>query len=673
MSPPPLGDPVTPDALAQQVEDALGAASALAAGSAWRDRPNQRAMAGAIAQAISEQSILVAEAGTGIGKTFAYLVPALLAGGKVIISTGTKTLQDQLFARDLPRVVAALGVNVRCALLKGRANYVCRHHLQRNLEDGRFTRPVDISRLHQIDRFSRISSTGDRSDCAQVSDDDPVWSLATSTRENCLGQECADWNQCFVVQARRTAQSADVVVVNHHLFSADLSLRDTGIAELLPTAQTLIFDEAHQLPDTLVTFLGEASGTRALTDLVRDALHIALTEAPDQARWNEICAEMDQRVRLARAQWPVASPRAPANHLLEHPAFAQSLQSVTQALEALTLALEAGCERGPGMARIAERARAVYSRWSGWFSAAQPEAARESEQSVAWAEVHLASLTLHRTPLSVAEPFSRYREGPARAWIFVSATLAVGSDFSHFIRILGLEASRQVCFPSPFDYAAQGLLYVPQNLPAPSDPGFALAWMTACWPLIEVNVGRCFVLCTTLRAVKIVAAWLRERLEPPLTLLVQGEGSRTELLERYREASAPILVGAASFWEGVDVVGDALSLLLIDKLPFAPPDDPVLEARSEALRRQGGDPFRTIQLPAASLALKQGAGRLIRSERDRGVLVIGDARLLNRGYGRTLMASLPPFTLTRQRQVAEAFLAGTETALTRTPIGSISS
>jgi ATP-dependent DNA helicase DinG len=645
-----------PDALSHRVEKALGAHGALAAGSTWNDRPDQRAMAGEIARAISEPSTLVAEAGTGIGKTFAYLVPALLAGGKVIISTGTKTLQDQLFARDLPRVIAALGVDVRTALLKGRANYVCRHHLKRNLEDGRFTRAIDISRLRQIDRFSRLSSTGDRSDCSQVSDDDPAWVLATSTRENCLGQDCADWNQCFVVQARRTAQSADVVVINHHLFSADLALRDTGIAELLPSAQTLIFDEAHQLPDTLVTFLGEASGSRALMDLGRDALQVALEEAPDQARWHELGANLDQFVRQARAEWPIASPRAPAHTLLAYPDFANTLQSVTRALEALTSALEAAAERGPGITRMAERARTVCSRWSGWFSEGAVDGAKDAEPSVAWAEVHLASLTLHKTPLSVAEPFTRYRDGTARAWIFVSATLAVGDDFSHFAQILGLSESRKVRFPSPFDYPSQGLLYVPTGLPEPSDPVFSRTWIEHCWPLIEANVGRCFVLCTTLRAVRQVADRLRELLEPPLTLMVQGEGSRTELLERFRAAPAPILVGAASFWEGVDVVGDALSLLLIDKLPFAPPDDPVLEAQSEALRRRGGDPFRTIQLPAASLALKQGAGRLIRSERDRGVLVIGDARLINKGYGRTLMASLPPFSVTRERQVAENFL-----------------
>ena len=647
---------VAPDALSHRVEKALGPKGTLAVGSAWSDRPDQRAMAGEIARAITESATLVAEAGTGIGKTFAYLVPALLGGGKVIISTGTKTLQDQLFARDLPRVIAALGVDVRTALLKGRANYVCRYHLKRNLEDGRFTRAIDISRLRQIDRFSKLSSTGDRSDCSQVSDDDPAWVLATSTRENCLGQDCADWNQCFVVQARRTAQSADVVVINHHLFSADLALRDTGIAELLPSAQTLIFDEAHQLPDTLVTFLGEASGSRALMDLGRDALQVALEEAPDQARWHELGANLDQFVRQARSQWPLASPRAPAHTLLAHGDFAATLRSVTQALEVLTGALEAAVERGPGMARMAERARTVCTRWSGWFSEDAVDGAKDVEPSVAWAEVHLASLTLHKTPLSVAEPFTRYRDGTARAWIFVSATLAVGEDFSHFVQMLGLSESRQVRFPSPFDYPSQGLLYVPKGLPEPSDPMFSRVWIDHCWPLIEANVGRCFVLCTTLRAVRQVADRLRELLEPPLTLLVQGEGSRTELLERYRAAPAPILVGAASFWEGVDVVGDALSLLLIDKLPFAPPDDPVLEAQSEALRRRGGDPFRTIQLPAASLALKQGAGRLIRSERDRGVLVIGDARLISKGYGRTLMASLPPFSITRERQVAETFL-----------------
>jgi len=637
-----------------RVESALGVDGPLAKGSSWRDRPSQRALARAIAQAIGAGSSLVAEAGTGIGKTFAYLVPALLAGGKVLISTGTKTLQDQLFGRDLPRVVRALGIDVRCALLKGRANYVCRHHLERNLVDGRVARAVDVSRLRAIGRFARVTSSGDRAECSEVSDDDAIWSLATSTRENCLGQDCSHWNTCFVVQARRAAQAADVVVVNHHLFSADLALKDTGIAELLPNAQTLIFDEAHQLPETLVTFLGEASGTRALLDFARDATQAGFEWASDQARWDELGVELEQSLRAARAAWPLSGARAAAHVVLADEAFRDALEAVARALQAFVAALAVAAERAPDLARLSERAQVALARWQHW-SAVEGDL-EDPAKRVCWAEAFTASLSLHQTPISVAEHFSRCRELQPRTWIFLSATLAIGEDFSHFTRMLGLEGVPQARFESPFDYASQGLLYIPKGLPPPADSGFTNAFMVECWPLIERNGGRCFILCTTLRAVRTVAAWLRARLDARFTLLVQGEASRSELLDRYRQASAPILVGAASFWEGVDVVGDALSLLLIDKLPFAPPDDPVLEARSQALRRAGGDPFRALQLPAASLSLKQGAGRLIRSESDRGVIVIGDERLLNRGYGRTILAGLPPFRQTRERAVAEAFL-----------------
>ena len=643
--------PSTPTKVQQRVDALLGPAGPLAAGRHWRDRPEQRALACSIAQAIESGSVFVAEAGTGIGKTYAYLVPALLAGGKVIVSTGSKTLQDQLFTRDLPQVVEALELDVQCALLKGRANYVCRHHLRRHLADGRFARATDVANLRRIDRFSRLTRSGDRAECSDVADDDPVWAFATSTRDNCLGQECADWNECFVVQARRAAQSADVVVVNHHLFAADLALRDTGIAELLPTAQTLIFDEAHQLAQTLIAFLGEAIGSRAVLDLVRDTVQCGHSEAPDQARWDDLAAQVEQSVRSVRAAWPPGALRSPFHRLREPGDFLESLQALLVALQSLTRVLESARERGPNLAKLAPRASELTERLRAWLA----DGADEGE-AVSWAEVFQSAFTLHRTPLSVAQAFSRHREGAERAWIFVSATLSVGGDLGHFVKTLGLDGAHAASFPSPFDYARQGLLYIPKGLPEPTNPAFTLAWIDDCWPLIETNMGRCFVLCTTHRAVKIVADRLRNRIEPPMTLLVQGEGSRSELLERYRRSVAPVLVGAASFWEGVDVVGNALSLLLIDKLPFAPPDDPVLEARSESLRRQGIDPFRAVQIPEAAIALKQGAGRLIRSESDRGVLGIGDSRLLSRGYGKALLASLPPFSQTRDPAQAMAFL-----------------
>ncbi len=643
-------------------------------------REGQREMALAVAGAIVRpDEPLVAEAGTGTGKTFAYLVPALLSGGKVLISTGTRTLQDQLYHRDLPRVRDALGTGTTTALLKGRANYVCRHHLKRNLEEGRFERREDAAVLRRIERFAAISSSGDRSEAPGIAEDAPAWSRATSTRENCLGQDCPELGDCFVFKARQAAQQADVVVVNHHLFCADLALRDEGVAELLPTADALIFDEAHPLPEIATQFFGRSVSTRQLNEFARDLMRIGRADAADAADWLHEAATIEQGVRELRLA--AGGPgRLDAARLRRHAPLREAAAALVDALGLPALARAA--ERSRDLARLRLRADELARRLGRWLDglADAPDdgsAGRDAEEDIEdgieteappilWAEVHQSGVTLHETPLSVAATFRRHREAAPRAWIFTSATLAVAGRFDHFTAAMGLAGARTLRWDSPFDFAHRALLYVPKDCGDPAAPEFARRVADAIWPLIDANDGRAFVLCTSLRMVEQQAVLLQARIRGAgreIALLVQGQASRPALIERFRSLPFPVLVGSASFWEGVDVVGSQLSLVVIDKLPFAAPDDPVLRARIDAMRRTGADPFRQIQLPAAAMALKQGAGRLIRSERDRGVLAICDERLLGKGYGRSLLASLPPFPLSRDRDEAVAFCAAGEAAL----------
>jgi len=613
----------------------------------FRARPFQLEMAESIQKVINNQSVIVAEAGTGTGKTFAYLVPALLSGGKVIISTGTKTLQDQLFGRDIPTVRNALKVPVTVALLKGRANYVCHHHLERARDDGRLPTLDDVMYLARIESFARMSSTGDRADLAEVPENAGVWPLVTSTRDNCLGSQCEHYDKCFVMKARKQALESDVVVVNHHLFFADVMLRDEGVAEMLPACNTVIFDEAHQLPETASLFFGQSVSTTQLIDLSRDARIEGATSAKDAAELPVVANALEKAARDLRLAFEDSGTRMPAVALRNRKSVTEALATATEKLTRLAETLHAQAARSEGLTQCFERADGLRGQLAGWRE--------DSDASlVRWIEVFHQSVQFNATPLSIAEIFRKQVEAQAKAWIFTSATLSVNGNFSHYVNELGIESAQTESWASPFDFANQGLLYVPQQMPEPNTPDYTRAVVEAALPAVEASRGRAFLLFTSLRAMREAHGLLTEEFKRrgwDYPLLVQGEGSRTELLVRFRELGNAVLIGSQSFWEGIDVRGEALSLVMIDKLPFAPPDDPVLAARIEKINAEGRNAFMEYQLPRAVISLKQGAGRLIRDESDRGVLMICDPRLISKSYGKRIWRSLPP--MARSRDIAD--------------------
>ena len=625
---------------------------------AFSPRRSQTEMAKSIAQAIATQKTLIAEAGTGTGKTFAYLVPALLWGGKTIVSTGTKNLQDQLFLRDIPTVRSALRAPVSVALLKGRSNYVCHYHLERTLNNGRLTSRDDVGHLRELSRFIKMTTSGDKAELTKVPENATIWNLVTSTRDTCMGAECQYYQDCFVMKARREAQQADVVVVNHHLFFADVALKDTGVAELLPSANTIIFDEAHQLPDTATLFFGQTVSTSQVLELCRDVLAEGLAHARGGPDWAKVVTAVEKAARDLRLAFPQDIMRLALAQIAPSSDFFPALATLKEQLAAMIDVLEGQAERAESIEQCRVRAVELAAALDAW-KADQKGKVVEGDQAVLWVEAFSSSLQMHKTPLSIAPIFSNQREGTPRSWIFTSATLAVKNDFKHFSDQMGLAGEEARTWPSPFNYEQQGLLYVPTGLPEPNAFGYTDAVVDCALPVIEAAGGRTFFLCTTIRAVKQVAERLRTEFAErglDFPLFVQGERGRTELLDSFRNAGNAVLVGSQSFWEGVDVRGDALSLVIIDKLPFSPPDDPVLAARIDVMEKQGMNGFMHHTLPEAIINLKQGAGRLIRDETDRGVLMLCDPRVISKSYGRRVWQSLPPFKRTRvQAEVIEFF------------------
>jgi ATP-dependent DNA helicase DinG len=641
----------------------------------FRQRQSQVEMAEKIEDAIARAGVLIAEAGTGTGKTFAYLVPALRSGGKVIISTGTKTLQDQLYHRDIPMVMAALGVPVSTALLKGRANYVCLHHLDEAIADGRFLNREDVKHIHVIRRFAdRVlngAGTGDRAELPDVPERAPAWNHAVSTRENCLGSQCGQYKECFVMKARKAAMEAEVVVVNHHLFFADIVLKDDGAQDLLPAANTVIFDEAHQLPETATMFFGEMVSTGQMLELARDARLAGVAHAGDFKGLQDSAGAFDKATRDLRLTVREDFGRMPGQNVADREGFGDAYTKAQEALGELREMLESQSARAPELQNCLERADELAQKLTQWQGAS---ADGGIEGVIRWAEAYSQSLAFHLTPLSVAKVFHQQVFAQKRAWIFTSATLAVKGEFSHYQTEMGLtdtdmeddddafgERTQRVetaAWASPFDYQQQALLYLPQDLPPPNTPEHTEAVVQAALPLIEAAAGRAFLLFTSLKAMDRAHVMLKDafaKREWDFPLMVQGEGTRSELLDRFRRLGNAVLVASHSFWEGVDVKGDALSLVVIDKLPFAAPDDPVLAARINAINEQGGNAFMQYQVPTAAIKLKQGAGRLIRDEHDRGVLMIGDTRLVDKPYGRRIWQSLPPMRRTRNSEEAAGF------------------
>ncbi|KAF0103764.1 MAG: dinG [bacterium] len=626
----------------------------------YRPRAQQLEMTLRIAEALENRGRLVAEAGTGTGKTLAYLVPAMLFGGKVILSTGTKTLQDQLFHRDIPAVREALARPVTVALLKGRANYVCPYHLERNLADARLASREEALHLRAIARFAAVTDSGDRMACGEVPEDSPAWSRATSTRDNCLGGDCPQHKACFVLKARKKALEADLVVVNHHLFFADVWLKDEGAGELLPACNAIIFDEAHQLPETASLFFGETVTTGMLVDLCRDIRAEAAVAAPDFPDLPQAAGELETAARETRLGLGMQPLRLPAARALERREFLAAVEVMTARLAKLDALLESQAARSEELGRLHARCREAADRLERWLS---PQAGAEARGIVRWLEAAAHSVLFHATPLNAGELFARQIEDDPRAWIFTSATLSVRGDFSHYLHEIGLsgleEPTATAVWDSPFDYPNQAMLYVPEGMPDPNSPGYTEAVVEAAWPLLAASGGRAFLLFTSLRAMNEAYRLLAARMAAQgasYPLLLQGEKSRSELLDEFRSLGNAVLLGSQSFWEGVDVAGEALSLVVIDRLPFQPPDDPVLAARVDALKRAGRNPFFDYQLPHAVISLKQGAGRLIRRETDHGVLMICDPRLVEKPYGRRIWQALPPMRRSRARAEATAFL-----------------
>ncbi len=649
----------------------LGVRDALSEGAALAQcipgfvvRPAQQRLAMAVADAFESRGVLLAEAGTGTGKTFAYLVPALLSGMKTIVSTGTRALQDQLYFRDLPRVRDALGTGLKTALLKGRANYLCRYRMEQTKGDARFSSRELVTQFQRVVAWSGRTQFGDMSELDALPEDSPLLPQVTSTADNCLGTDCPFWGECFVVQARQRAQTADVVVVNHHLLLADLALKQEGFGEILPGAQAFVVDEAHQLPELAAQFFGEGLGARPLVELARDAI----TECKDVpgalASVQEPARALEQAARALRAAMDNLPQRGTAWRALDEVDIEPAFQSLADALRAMRDTLDPLREAAPGFDACHLRANDQFGRLQRWLGANAAidddasddagDAAGGNDTSVHWYELTPRGFRLQRTPLDVSGPLRAHRDSSHAAWVFTSATLAVDGHFRHIAQRLGINECMELIEPSPFDWDRQALCYLPPRMPEPASRDFGFALIETLRPVLEASGGRAFLLFASHRALREAAELLRDA---PWPLFVQGSEPRHVLLQRFRDSGNGVLLGTASFREGVDVAGDALSVVVIDKLPFAAPDDPVFEARLDAIRRSGGNPFRDEQLPQAVIALKQGAGRLIRTETDRGVLVLCDPRLTQKTYGRVFLDSLPPLPKTRELADVQYFFA----------------
>jgi len=647
-------------ALGQAVADAFSHGGALARSDAGHvERDEQRRMALGVAQAIEERSALVVEAGTGVGKTFAYLVPTLLSGARALISTATKSLQDQLFLRDLPRLREALQLPVSVALLKGRGSYLCLHRLNQARQSAQLPDRWAVRTLAKVEQWSHLTVSGDLAELEGLDERSSVIPLVTSSRENCVGQECPEFRRCHVNKARREAMAADIVVVNHHLFFADMALRDTGVAELLPSVELAVFDEAHQLAEAGVQFLGTTLGTGQVLDFARDMLAAGLSQARGLLPWQDLVGACDRAARELRlaCAGPLRDLRGALKLGWEERAstdgFRQALEGVADACEAALEALDQVSELGPDFVKLGERA-ALLSQLAGKFN---EEAA---SGNVRWIDVSPNQARLVESPLDIRDALREQMGATPKGWVFTSATLGDDDRLSWFTESAGLEDAHVLRLGSPFDYAANARLFIPTRFPKPNDAGHPLAVATLAAQCARALSGRTFVLTTTLRALHTIGEHLREEFTArgdDIQVLVQGQLPKRQLMQQFLAQPRSVLLGSQSFWEGIDVPGDALQCVLIDKLPFPPPNDPLVAARVKRLEAQGRNAFADYFVAEAAVSLKQGAGRLIRSETDRGLLVVCDPRLASMNYGRRLCGALPPMTRVDTEADALAWLA----------------
>ncbi|WP_308569782.1 ATP-dependent DNA helicase [uncultured Haemophilus sp.] len=613
----------------------------------FRPRDEQLEMAQVVAEAIESKSTVIVEAGTGTGKTFAYLAPVLLAGKKTIISTGSKNLQDQLFNRDLPAIKKALGYSGKIALLKGRSNYLCLERLDQVIAQGVLGDKSVLTDLSKVRQWNNGTQSGDLSECIELAEDSPILPQLTSTSESCLGSDCPNYAECYIAKARKKALNADLVVVNHHIFFADMAVKENGFGELIPNAEAIIFDEAHQLPDIASQYFGQSLTSRQLFELCKDINIVYRTELKDMQQLGNIADTLQKIIQDFRLLLGEGNQRGNWRDLSKQSMVAKAFNLLQEKLAFLSEVIKLVLGRSQTLDSIFERLEAI-----------KVQLERLAETNVVgycyWYETIGRQFGLHITPLTVADKFGSQVANKEAAWIFTSATLAVGGDFQHFCQRLGINSHKQKILPSPFNYCEQALLCVPRYLPPTNRPNTLTALGEMLLPLIEANQGRCFVLCTSYAMMRGLAEYFRAQSE--LSILLQGESAKTQLLTQFVEGKHSVLVATSSFWEGVDVRGDALSLVIIDKLPFTAPDEPLLKARIEDCRLQGGDPFKDIQIPEAVIALKQGVGRLIRDVTDRGAVVICDNRLVTRAYGETFLKSLPDAKRTRDLRKVVQFL-----------------
>ena len=615
-------------------------------------RTEQVEMAKSVSNAIKDKESLVIEAGTGVGKTFAYLYPSLLKGGRVVISTATKNLQDQLFFNDIPKIREALKISVKVNILKGRANYICKLRMENTNQEGMFFNKNDAKYLHLIKAYSDNSDSGEVSEISKIPENSAIWPMVTSTKENCLGQDCEFYKNCFLVKARKEALESEVLIVNHHLFFADFVLKDAELSEILPKANTVIFDEAHQVPLVASFFLGEFISSSQIINLIQDCQQ-SFIKYPDTIKiLDSLAKDLQENIFDLKALISPSSVRLNINKLQDYDAFKETYKTLIAKLDLLETILSKHAEDNAESQRLFDRATELTIKLNSWLK-------RDNQNDIYWLEVFARTIQFNATPISVAEQFNKFQKKADSAWVFTSATLSINGSFDHFTSLLGLKKSRTQYLQSPFNYSENAFLYVPKEIPDPKDELFNLVLVKKALPLIRAAKGRAFILATSLKSMEEIGALLKDEFEKnkiDYPVITQGEGPKNDLLNQFKKHGNAVLIGSLSFWEGIDVRGSTLSLVIIDKLPFQSPGDPVFESKIKLLTEEGANAFMSMQLPEAIIRLKQGVGRLIRDDHDKGVMVICDRRIIEKSYGMKIWKSLPSFKRTRSESAVINFL-----------------